>query len=1345
MNYKNTTFLLIILTIVSCLNSSASPAYPGLISFVQPDGSKINIYLKGDERVHWAETEDGYSLLFNAQGAYEYAILDGQGDMVPSGKMARNAAQRSNDDQSFLLNVAKHLMYSKSQVGISRQIGEITKKSGNVLKSFPAITQSGKLLCILIGFKDKAFTKTKVQFENLFNQVGYSDNSAVGSVYDFYKEASYGKLKLDVTVAGPYEAKNNFAYYGSNNDALCGELITQAIQKADSDAILTPVNFNDFVTNSAVTPKEVGGVYVIYAGYGEEGGGSTDCIWAHSNNISVATTDGPTVKYYSCSPELSGHVDSYITNIGVICHEFGHMLGSYDFYDSNGGTDGLYNGTGQWDLMATGMWNNAGITPAQPSAYNKCDVYKWATATNLTTLISPITIQNSSVQPMGSFYRMNTTTPHEYFLFENRQQVGFDASLPGHGMLVYHVDSTYIAAHEKPNDINAGSHQGMYIMPANSTNGSGVSLSEYSNMNTSSCPFPIISTKTSFTDATNPHSNSWAGASTKIPIMGITENNTDKTVSFTYNVNDCIPPTNQASNIKITSTTETSMTVKWRRGNGSSVLVVARASTSDPTNPLDGTPYTGNVSFGSGNQIGSGNFVVFDGVGTSVTVSNLPLNSTFYFSVYERSSTYCYKTPALIGNCKTNGFCVSTGNTYDQTGITRVLFKTIDNVTLTKSYGYNDYTRITTSISKGSSYPITVNLNTGGPYTAAGYVWIDWNHNNSFEDAGEYYNLGTALGVTDGASSLSGLLKITVPLNARTGPTRMRVACQDTESPDPCKTNFYGEVEDYTVTVISPESIWASNGGLGQDANWENAANWNPTSVPSYYSNVTIPVDLTTYPLISGSDACDNLTIASGAKLTIGTTGSISVNESLINNNKDSTCLVLESTSVGTGSLKILGSVTGPATVNRYMTHSQWHIISPPAIESLSLFLKTNKDIPFLLSNSTNLGMTDYGTDNWNGYFTISTLGNLTVGKSYLVRTVPDAGASPPPTILSFKGTLKSGTTDVPVIAGWNCIGNPFTSAISINGTAGESNNFMGLNLAEFDPNNACIYIWDENTQPFTEYKAINYSDSKIYASVGQGFFIKAAATSSVNFNPDMQVHQDSISLKTASTANPTMRLIASNKNQTVSTTIKFIEGTSRGLDVGYDAGLFKSDNPITLYTKLVEDNGIKFQLQCLPTNQYNSLVVPIGLDSKAGGEIVFSVETAQLDPNCKVILEDKLSNTFTDLSTGTYKTSVAANTSVADRFFLHTSDIVSGLEGHAFPGKLSAYAVSNVEIRVIGEVSGKAMATLYNGLGKVVLTKKLSSGNLNIIGLPNLSSGVYLLNINDMDTSQTIKIMVRK
>jgi M6 family metalloprotease-like protein len=1172
----------------------------------------------------------------------------------------------------------------------------------------------------------------------LFNQATYTVNGATGSVKKFFYESSYTKLNLSVTVAGPYTASNTVAYYGGNDsagdDLRPRELVTEAVNLADP-----VVNYADFDNDA---DGSVDGVYVIYAGYGEESGGSPDYIWAHAWNIPTITRDGKTISRYSCSPELAGSSGSYITNIGVICHEYGHILGAPDFYDTDYEDNGQYPGTGNWDLQSSGVWNNAGKTPAQPNAYTKCYVYDWATATDITTLGSTITIQNSSVQNTDAFYRMNTSTSNEYFLFENRQQVGFDASLPGHGMLVYHVDGDYIDSHS--GSINAGSHQGMYIVSANSVKGNGVTISAQSQINTSYCPFPgTDSPVTKFNDATTPHSNSWAGANTKIPITNIAENS--GLITFNYVINTCSPPATQASGISITDVTSNSMTVSWTRGNGNQVLVVARASENDNTNPQDGISYSflSTVFGNAGNsKIGNDNYVVYNGSGNTVNITGLRSGIDYYCSIYEyNDADYCYKTPALSGHAITlGGLCASSGNTKFGTSITKVVFNSINQISA-KPSGYSDYTSSPTSVVKSSAYPLTVNLNTDGLWITAAYVWIDWNHNNSFDDIGEGYDLGKVYSSANGKTQNSPL-SITIPSSAIDGLTRMRVSCKDYLAPGACEVGFDGEVEDYVLNVVAPvETTW-----IGTTADWNTGSNWSTVGVPQFNYNVTIP-DVASGkfdPIVStaGTEA-NSITIQTGGVLTIETSGSLSINTNLTNNTGTSG-LVLKSVEGGTGSLKIRGSVSGSATVNRYIAYDKWHLVSPPATETLYDFLFRNKVIPYLSSSISNLGMTDYGTNNWNSYFTLSTGGSLAVGKGYLVRTKTD-DLNPQPTSLNFLGPLKSGATNVSTIAGWNCIGNPFTTAIGINGGEGETSNFMGLNLSKFDPSNACVYVWDE-TYSKSEYKVINYADTKLYASVGQGFFIKTVDAGTVTFNWDMQVHQGSTPLKAGISDHSEIRLTVSGNHQSSSTIIKFIEGTTRGLDIGYDAGLFKSNDSLAIFTKLVEDNGVKFQFQCLPTNQYNRMVIPVGIDSKIGGEIVFTVETAQLDPNCKVILEDRLTNTFTDLSKETYKTTVAANNSVSDRFFLHTADIVSGLEDQEFSSsKLRAYAVGNLEIRVIGEVSDKSVATLYNGLGKVVLTKKLSAGNLSIIGLPNLGSGVYFLNINDKSTPQTIKVVVRK
>ncbi len=1076
-------------------SAQAVSAYPYPVEFTQPDGSKITILLKGDEKVRWAETSDGYAIMFNQTGTYEYAILDSKNNMIPSGIQARNLANRSTADNSFLNNVPKYLHYSSAQVQLMKSAWSVYQSESQ--NTFPT-SGNRSLVCILIGFTDLAFTKTQTDFNNLFNQINYTTGGATGSVKDYYLENSYNQFNLTVTVAGPFTAANNQAYYGANTggqgtDIRPRELVAEAVNLANPT-----VNFANFDNDNDGT---VDGVYVIYAGYGEEAGASTNCIWAHAWNLATTLTlDGKTISKYSCSPELSGNSGTSITNIGVICHEFGHVLGAPDYYDIDYATGGQYDGTGNWDIMAGGSWNNGGKTPAHHNAYTKTMVYAWASPTLLTTA-SQITLSNAA-ENSNSYYRYNTTTTDEYFLIENRQQLKFDASLPGHGMIIYHVDGPFIST---ASGINAASHQGMYPVCANAT---GNPPTTYGTINGGGCPFPGTGAKTSFTDLTTPNSKSWAAANTAKPITLITENNTNKTVSFsfmggvactppttqsssftssgisttamttgwvrgngnavlvvakagsavnadpvagisytanaafgngtqigtgnyvvydgtatsvnlssltsnttyyyavyeynttglcyktpaltgnastaapqsngcdtltnilatdiltlytfasgwgywtghnsygisefaeyytgvttpnitglevyvykafsggtggnhkvTFNVyagggttpgavlaskdvaislltpnalnyiqfdtpvgftgsnvyvgyqiytnvpadtfcvvqtqtradltssgfmkynnlwssypsistntvysaiyispivcSTCTPPTTQATSFTSSAIANTTMTTGWTRGNGSSVLVVARQGSAVNANPSNGSAYTANAAFGSGTQIGTGNYVVYSGTGTSVNLTALATGSAYYYAVYEYNATgNCYKTPALIGNATTTGtppctVCASSGDMSYNTSITLTNFNTINNAT-GKVAGYNDYTALSTTVNKGSTYNLTLYLNTDGPYTTNAMVWIDWNQNCSFTDAGEAYILGTANNVTNGATTLSPL-SITIPSTALTGNTRMRVSTKfDIIAPTSCETAFDGEVEDYTIIV----------------------------------------------------------------------------------------------------------------------------------------------------------------------------------------------------------------------------------------------------------------------------------------------------------------------------------------------------------------------------------------------------------------------------------------------------------------------------------------------------------------------------------------------------------------
>lgn len=193
--------------------------------------------------------------------------------------------------------------------------------------------------------------------------------------------------------------------------------------------------------------------------------------------------------------------------------------------------------------------------------------------------------------------------------------------------------------------------------------------------------------------------------------------------------------------------------------------------------------------------------------------SDVYTGNTYAFLSAENEATYYWRILAT-NNCLSSDFseifsfttiacesCPSSGNINYDTGVTLVTFNTINNSTPSiKSVGYNDFTSISTNVAKNQSYDISVNVNTDGNYLSRTLVWIDWNQNCSFDDPGEEYNMGTAFGVTNGATS-SSPLSILVPETALTGSTTMRVSTRYSQNPTSCADDFDGEVEDYTLNV----------------------------------------------------------------------------------------------------------------------------------------------------------------------------------------------------------------------------------------------------------------------------------------------------------------------------------------------------------------------------------------------------------------------------------------------------------------------------------------------------------------------------------------------------------------
>ena len=559
--------------------------------------------------------------------------------------------------------------------------------------------------------------------------------------------------------------------------------------------------------------------------------------------------------------------------------------------------------------------------------------------------------------------------------------------------------------------------------------------------------------------------------------------------------------------------------------------------------------------------------------------------------------------------------------------------------------------------------------------------------------------------------------------------------------------NFYVDGDISNITTFDASSstinIGGSMTGITSFTCGTGTVNYNGTSPQKAagltYYNLTID---NTAGVTLDADATVNNT------LTVNPAGELTVSGTLNNNGT----VAIKSDATGTGSL-IVASVSGigTASAERYMTGNIWHLVSPIATGgSVSTFIQAaGNSIPL---SGSNYGMMDYNetTNVWNNYFTTSTSGNFTTGKGYGIRRSSDG-------VVTFTGTLTTGTNTVAITKGgtegWNLIGNPYSSSIYMNTAANATYNFLQTNAidaSKLDPSYACIYLWDVASNSYKILGNTSYSDRDLGINVfapGQAFFVKAAAAGTIEFNKNMQVQQTNTAFKAPDLTSswPGITLTATSATISSSAIITFNENMTNGLDPTYDAGLLRGTNGLSLYTQLLEDNGVDFAVQCLPEN-YNNLVIPVGLDCKDGGEITFNAQTVDLPAACNVILEDRTTKTFTTLTgSAAYKTTVLAGTTDIGRFYIRTgTDYTTGTAGlTAGISSLKAYTF-NGAIIIEGEVSDQAIATLYDLQGLKVLVHSLQKGSLNILSCPDLMNGIYLLTIQQDGEIVTRKLIMK-
>lgn len=375
--------------------------------------------------------------------------------------------QHGDEYHSYLTdmegNIVKgHLPTADEQAAIGLKRQQQQKMIGG---HFP-LTGSPRSIAILVNFQDVKFRYTREDFHNLLNQSGYSANAATGSCRDYFIASSDSLFRPEFDVYGPYTVSKDMAYYGAedgdDHDRDPYTCFIEAAQLACADG----VDFSQYDTDD---DGLIDNVFFYYAGNNQAEGASPNTIWPHASNLSWRDIrlNGKLLSSYACTSELRGR-STAMCAIGTFCHEFGHVLGLPDFYDTSYGQYTV----GEWDIMCSGNYNNYSRTPPSYSSYERFYL-GWLTPQQLTEpnhyYLSPLTESNTAYLIAARTHNLSGTSPNpnEFFLLENRQHVGWDApagSLPGTGMVVWHID--YVASLWNNNTPNNGQPLRMHLEEA---------------------------------------------------------------------------------------------------------------------------------------------------------------------------------------------------------------------------------------------------------------------------------------------------------------------------------------------------------------------------------------------------------------------------------------------------------------------------------------------------------------------------------------------------------------------------------------------------------------------------------------------------------------------------------------------------------------------------------------------------------------------------------------------------------------------------------------------------------------------------------------------------------------
>ena len=498
-----------------------------------------------------------------------------------------------------------------------------------------------------------------------------------------------------------------------------------------------------------------------------------------------------------------------------------------------------------------------------------------------------------------------------------------------------------------------------------------------------------------------------------------------------------------------------------------------------------------------------------------------------------------------------------------------------------------------------------------------------------------------------------------------------------------------------------------------------------------------------------------DLYVGSGAAITT-LPGSVLFSGSNVSVNA-SASLTTTSDATASGSFIVSGTTSGDITYKRYIEDNNWHLVSAPVTsQNIPSFVGANESVVAYNGGNGNHAVSYYKNTNTAGnrwtYHNADpkkenqeTLAHFIAGQGYSMKKTAAAGD------YTFTGEMANADVSVTIpklpntqsqiaLWGphlWSAIGNPFPSFLPVNNAA-DTANLLVDNLAALDTSFAFLYVWNG-----TSYEAIGLTDTALQLAPGQAFMVRAKTDGQTFiFKKTLQNHNSGVAtFYRPSTATPTISIHLTKGTSSKSTNLEFLDSSTAGLDVGYDAGAYQDGTPsFSINTHLVSDSqGIDFTRQSLPTSFLESEVaIPLSINAGINEEVTFSVDTNNLPDGVSVYLEDTLNNTFTNLTDAPLALKITTALSGIGRFYLRTSSGVLSTEDSLVGALINLYKTSNGTVKITGLTSGSAASfSLFTILGKEVLATKFIAQNVQEISLPpSLSTGVYIVGVvSDLGT----------